>query len=326
MNATAVLVLLLVIVAWLTAGSMAVRTVSRIWLRHWVEQRLHGESRGEVYLERPQRLIIASGAGIAFAVFAGGIVIGMLATTPGRTAEFVIAAALVVLMVGQVIPRAVARRWAPELVPVLLPPLRLLDLITSPIAALARLLLGRRKQRAFEDASREGIEELLREGELEGVGEREEIAIITGVVEFGQKTVAEVMTPRQEVFALERSTPPLQLAQLIAQSEYSRVPIYEGTLDHIVGMVHAFDVLKAGGDELPELRPVAVALPGKHCNELLFEMLRRRMHLAVVREEGGHTIGVVTLEDLLEELVGDIRDEHDEPVATRPSAAPERLT
>ena len=326
MNPAAVLVLLLVIVAWLTAGSMAVRTVSRIWLRHWVEQRLHGAERADVYLERPQRLIIASGAGIAFAVFAGGIVIGMLATTPERTAEYVIAAALVVLMVGQVIPRAIARRWAPELVPVLLPPLRLLDFVTSPIAVLARQLLGRRKQRAFEDANREGIEELLREGELEGVGEREEIAIITGVVEFGQKTVAEVMTPRNDVFALERSTPPLQLAQLIAQSEYSRVPIYEGTLDQVVGMVHAFDVLKAGGDELPPLRPVAVALPGKHCNELLFEMLRKRMHLAIVREEGGRTIGVVTLEDLLEELVGDIRDEHDEPAATRPSAAPERLT
>ena len=320
MSTTAILVVLLAAVAWLTAGSLAVRTVSRIWLRHWVEQRLHGSSRAEVYLERPQRLIIAAGTGVAMAVFAAGTVLAIRGVTPGRTAELVIVAALVVLLVGQVPARAIARRWAPELVPVLLPPLRLLDLVTSPISGLARRLVRReRPVRSTFEQTREGIEELLREGELEGVGERDEIAIITGVVEFGHKMVAEVMTPRAEVFALDRATPPIELARLIAQSAYSRVPIYEGSLDHVVGMVHVFDVIKAGGDEMPPLRPVAVAHPTKRCSELLFEMLRKRLHLAVVRDEAGATVGLVTLEDLLEELVGDIRDEHDEPVAARPS-------
>jgi CBS domain containing-hemolysin-like protein len=90
------------------------------------------------------------------------------------------------------------------------------------------------------------------------------------------------------------------------------VPIYNGTLDTIVGMVHAFDVIKAHGEMPSTLRPVAFSAPNAPCNELLFRMLRVRQHLAIV-QDAGRTVGLVTLEDLLEELVGDIRDEHDEP-------------
>jgi putative hemolysin len=78
-------------------------------------------------------------------------------------------------------------------------------------------------------------------------------------------------------------------------------------------MVHVFDVLKAGGDRLPPIRPVASATDGQRCTELLVEMQRKRLHLAIVRDAQGRTVGLVTLEDLLEELVGDISDEHDEP-------------
>jgi CBS domain containing-hemolysin-like protein len=83
-------------------------------------------------------------------------------------------------------------------------------------------------------------------------------------------------------------------------------------------MVHAFDVIKARGEIPRRLRPVANATPAAPCNELLFRMLRERQHLAIVRDESGRTAGLVTLEDLLEELVGDIRDEHDEPAPRTP--------
>jgi CBS domain containing-hemolysin-like protein len=97
--------------------------------------------------------------------------------------------------------------------------------------------------------------------------------------------------------------------------------VYRGSLDHIIGMYHAFDVLKARADQLRPLRPVAYAPSDTPCNELLFRMLRARLHLAVVHDERGHTLGIVTLENLLEELVGDIRDEHDEPAAVGGSGA-----
>jgi CBS domain containing-hemolysin-like protein len=95
------------------------------------------------------------------------------------------------------------------------------------------------------------------------------------------------------------------------------VPIYHGTLDSIVGMFHVFDVIKARGDTPEAVRPVAFSSPEAPCNELLFRMLRERLHIAIVRDASGKTIGLVTLEDLLEELVGDIRDEHDEPEPPR---------
>jgi putative hemolysin len=129
-----------------------------------------------------------------------------------------------------------------------------------------------------------------------------------------------VMTPRAEIFALADTLDARTLAARIAQSNYSRVPIYHETLDDVRGMVLAFDVLKAGAETIPPLRPVASATVSAPCNELLFLMLRERRHLAIVRDAAGVTAGLVSLEDLLEELVGDIRDEHDEPESSRTSA------
>jgi putative hemolysin len=164
-----------------------------------------------------------------------------------------------------------------------------------------------------EETNRDAIQDLLREGELEGIGEREEIAIISGVVEFSEKKVAETMRGRADIFAIDEDTPPHDLAIRIAAAGYSRVPVYRGPMDNVIGMVHAFDVLKSYGEAMPRIRPVAFAAPTDACNELLFRMLRSRLHLAIVRDLDQKVVGLVTLEDLLEELVGDIRDEHDEP-------------
>jgi putative hemolysin len=305
-----------VLIAWLTAGGMTVRTVSRIWLRHWVEQRLRGASAAMSYLERPQRLLTAASAGVSVTVVLAGLLLG--AGHIGNHLRFsgaLLLYALVLLALGQILPRAIARRWPSELVPLVMPVLRLAELVTTPVNA-----FGRAVARAIvpADASRERgerdpIQDLLREGELEGVGEREEIAIITGVVEFGEKVVRDVMTPRAEIFALPVDADPREIALGVAQSGYSRVPLHRGTIDDIVGMVHAFDVLEAGGERGPANRPVATAGAETACTDLLFQMLRARRHMAIVQDASGRTIGLATLEDLLEELVGDIRDEYDEP-------------
>ena len=315
---SALLAAAVVLVAWLTAGGMTVRSVSRIWLRHWAEQRLRGASAAMTYLERPQRLLTAASAGVSVTVVLAGLLLG--AGHSGnhlRFAASVFLVALVLLVLGQIIPRAVARRWPSELVPLVMPVLRGAELIAAPVLALGRTVVraAGRADDGQDDDERDPIQDLLREGELEGVGEREEIAIITGVVEFGEKVTRDVMTPRSDIFALRVDAAPREIALGVAQSAYSRVPLYRGTLDDIVGMVHAFDVLKAAGERTPAIRPVAHAAPETPCTDLLFEMLRARRHLAIVRDGGGRTMGLVTLEDLLEELVGDIRDEYDEPEA-----------
>ena len=319
MTISAPLFVCLVIVACLTAVATAIRSVSRIWLRHWVEQRLRGAPSAELYLERPQRLLLAAATGIAVTVYVAGALIGAiggvgLPIVARRLAVF----AIVVLVVGQLIPRAVARRWPTAVLPLLLPILRAVEIGLTPFVVVARRVTAALTSRAPEPApsERDELEDLLREGEMEGVGEKTEMAIISGVVQFGHKTLGEIMTPRSEVFAIDERIRGPELALRIAQSRYSRVPIYRDTLDNVIGMIHAFDVLKEADGENVRLRPVAEAPMTARCNDFLFEMLRGRRHLAVVRDAAGHLAGIVTLEDLLEELVGDIRDEHDEPGST----------
>jgi len=309
------LTIALIVVAWLTAGGMAVRSVSRIWLRHWAERQLRGSDAAVTYLERPHRLLTAASAGVGLTLLTAGVMVGI--DRRGLDAIWkALTLAGFVIVLGQIVPRAIARRWPSMVAPFVLPVLRVAEVITSPIVvagrAIARMFVHERPEAPPAD-DRDAIQDLLREGELEGVGEHEEIAIISGVVEFSEKVVRDVMTPRSDIFALPDGVDAHTFASQIAQSAYSRVPVYHGTLDEIVGMVHAFDVIKARGEVPRRLRPVAATTPGAPCNELLFRMLRERQHLAIVRDENGRTVGLVTLEDLLEELVGDIRDEHDEP-------------
>lgn len=327
-----------VVIALLTAGSTALRAVSRIWLRHWVERRLAGATLAERFLERPQRLLVAAGSAVTLAAFLAGA-----ASATGEALAVVArvaALAIVILILGQLVPRALARRWPVRFVPALLPVLRAADAVTTPARLLGVRLAApahRRAARAHSartvgEEARTDIEELLREGQLEGVSETEEMAIITGVVQFGEKRARDVLTARDQIFALDVATPPAEIASAVARAGYSRVPLYRGSLDDVAGIIHAFDVLKTAGEEPPPVRPAYTADADARCNVLLAAMLRTRRHLAVVRDADGHTLGILTLEDLLEELVGEIRDEHDEPEAGEasrseaPRAEPQRGT
>jgi putative hemolysin len=327
MTTTTLLMITVGIVAWLTAAATAVRSVSRIWLRHWVEQQLSGSGAAALYLEKPHGLLLAASTGVALTVFVSGVILAKSAqgSIPMLLLQSLVFA-LVLLVAGQLAPRAIAKRWAPQLIPMLLPPLQALEMLLSPALRLVRRLAGERQGTAMEPppTDEETLEELLREGELEGVGEAGEIAIISGVVQFGEKRVTDVMVPRSEIFALPHTMPAGEMAMRVSQSKYSRVPLYRESIDHIIGMVHVFDMLKNSGTEVPPLRPVSLTKPGTSCKELLSSMLRERRQIAIVRDETGGTFGMLTLEDLLEELVGDIRDEHDEPAAMTPGSPPAR--
>lgn len=315
-GAPLVLLLAIAAVGALTAGGMAMRSVSRIWLRHWVEQQLRGSRAALAYLERPHRLIIAASATVSLVLVASGelLAAGHQGTPRALVAEVALFAAAAVVL-GQLFPRAVARRFAPQVAALLSPLLEAAALLAAPVVAAGRW--ATRSLPHDPDTGRgdehDTIQDLLREGELEGVGEPQEIEIITGVMQFGEKVVGDVMIPRDDIFAVPRDASARQIAEEFASSAFSRVPVYDGSLDRMVGMMHAFDVLKFRGEGMPTLRPVATVADDAACSELLFRMLRARTQLAVVQDAAGRTVGLVTLEDLLEELVGDIRDEHDEP-------------
>jgi putative hemolysin len=328
MIAEIALLLAIAAVATINAGATSLRSVGRLWLRRWIDQRLAGAGGDEEALERQQRLLEAGTAATAWLVALAGVALALSSEArPARLAIEALIFVLALLLVGQLLPRAIARRRASRLLPALIPVLRAVATVLWPFMraahAVARPFARQAGAQVTEESREDEIEDLLREGELEGIGGHTETEIIAGVVRFGEKPVSEIMTPRTSIFAVEETTHPREMARFIAQAGYSRVPVYRGSIDEIVGMVHVFDVLKTHGEAAPELRPVMHAPSTKRCNELLFEMLRERQHLGIVLDEYGGTAGLVSLEDLLEELVGDIRDEHDEPAPVT-AAGPER--
>ena len=169
-----------------------------------------------------------------------------------------------------------------------------------------------------ESTSSEAVEALIEAGEEEGIIEEGDRELVRSAVEFGDKVVREVMTPRPEMLAIPGSATLEELLQLIDKHPVSRVPVYEGTLDHITGIAFAHDLLRVS-DEAARTRrvssiqrTVAFVPETKKVNELLREMQREKQHMRIVIDEYGGASGLVTIEDLLEEIVGSIADEHEE--------------
>jgi putative hemolysin len=290
--------------------------VSRIWLRHWAERQIGGETdQAAPALQKPHEYLLAAGTGIAASVFALGALLAFREDRGGLVRALALAA-LALLIVGQLIPRAIARHWATALVPALAPLLRVLDALFGPLLGFAARLvrpLIPAAGRAQPSGPADPLEDLLREAELEGIGEPEESEIISGVVEFGEKPVRDVMTPRLRVTCVSSGMPPAEVADAVARSNYTRIPVFGESEHDVLGVVHAFDVLEHPEAPLATLRAAAEATEGEGCGVVMRRMLREHRHMAIVRAAGGGVAGIVTLEDLVEELVGDIHDEHDEP-------------
>jgi CBS domain containing-hemolysin-like protein len=170
----------------------------------------------------------------------------------------------------------------------------------------------------------DGVEALARQGSATGLRSGDELAMVGGVMSFSERPVREVMTPRTDVVAVAVDATRATVLRTFAESGYTRLPVFSDSLDEIVGMVHAFDLFKLGPDDPMPVRPVAHAPESRTAADLLVDMQRERRHFAVVLDEFGGTAGIVTLEDLLEALVGEISDE-DESEASPPVAAPEWL-
>lgn len=317
----------LLLVAGVNAALGAYGNASRIWLRHRADVGGRLAAVASQFLEGPQRVTVAAGAAVAAAAFTTGALVAdvdVAALGPGMTLPAwlvplrVVLWALAFVLAGQLLPRAIGRRWPIPVATVTAPLVAALLELSTPVRWVVAPLVRPFRRRGAAVPESDELAQVLREGELEGVGRKDELALISGVVQFADRLVGEVMTPRADIFALDAATPPAEAAARIAQAAYSRVPVYRERLDDIQGMILAFDVLKGDGESLPALRPVAEANVGDKCKVLLGRMLTARRHFAVVRDGAGLVAGIVTLEDLIEELVGEIRDEHDEP--PRPGA------
>jgi CBS domain containing-hemolysin-like protein len=168
-----------------------------------------------------------------------------------------------------------------------------------------------------EEHPSEAMDALLEAGEEEGILEESDRELVRSAVEFGDKVVREVMTPRPEIFAVPGTLSLKELLELLRENSFSRVPVFDGTLDHVTGIVFARDLLQvldtdAARRTVAELqRPTAFVPETKNVAELLREMQREKQHMRIVIDEYGAVAGLATIEDLLEAIVGSIADEHD---------------
>ena len=215
--------------------------------------------------------------------------------------------------------RRTTGRWMLRLLPVI----KLLAAVASPLAALIKMfqsLLDLDKDVSGEPApadSVEHIEALITAGAEEGILEEEDRKLIHSVVAFGDKNVREVMTARPNIVAISAERSLDDLRQLVIHEQYSRIPVFQDTIDNVIGFVHVRDVFELDPEQLQSkplrdlIRPIPLVPETKPVADLLREMQQEGSHMVIVIDEYGNTAGLATMEDLVEEILGEIRDEHE---------------
>jgi putative hemolysin len=221
-----------------------------------------------------------------------------------------------------VVPQIVYRKSTGQGLLRIAPLLRVLAFIARPLVWALEFLqslfeLGEPAPLSDDARQDDHIEALILAGEEEGIIEKGDRELIQSVVAFGDKTVREVMTPRPLIVAIRQNATLEELRQLVIHEQYSRIPVYEETIDQIGGFVHARDMFELDEDDRAGrrvrdiMRPIRAVPETKPVNDLLREMQEEGAHMAVVVDEYGSTAGIVTMEDMVEEIVGEIHDEHE---------------
>jgi CBS domain containing-hemolysin-like protein len=275
-------------------------------------------------LQRPTELIATCLVGNALVHVALSVTATSLALRLyGQGGEYVAiaVATLLLLLVGEASPKSVAVRH-PEQVSLLIAwPIQVCAYLMTPVRwALRRLVeavLGKGAGRPLALMGEDEFQALVDIGQGEGRIDQDERQLIQRVFELGDQRVSQIMTPRTDIFALAVDEPLASALPKIKEARFSRIPIYQGTIDHVIGVVYAKDLLPVS--RRPELEiqlrdllhPAFFVPESKRIDELLREFQRNKVHMAIVVDEYGGVSGLVTMEDALEELVGEIVDEFD---------------
>ena len=309
-------VLLLVLSALLAASETALFALVR--MEHTRAQ-LEGAVQHALdrLMARPlESLILIIGLNEGSNVFAECLATTFLITWLGQPAGAYAAVPLmlvVVLLFCDITPKTFALGFPGGVARITARPLSVVADVVHPFA---RWFTPASEPPRLEAVSEEEFKALLRVSEVQGEVKPQERELIHKVFDFGARRVVEVMTPREKIFSLDIDTPPDRLVSEITGHHFSRIPIYRGSPDNVIGILHAKDVVTRRLESTPLrldrlIRPAYYVPPGKPLGELFDEMRRGRFQLALVVDEYGRVLGLITLEDLLEELFGEIRDEFD---------------
>jgi CBS domain containing-hemolysin-like protein len=322
------IVLGVIMAAFFSGAETALVSINWIRLDHWLEKGRGSAKVLERFVADPHRMLGTTLVGTNIAVimtsslvswqlrgffesWSGGLV--------GLVSTLIVTPALLVL--GEIIPKVVGHRHSDTITLKVVHPLRFFYFLLSPIillttgiagAVLRPMGIGARKWR--KRLTKDQLRLLLTsEGEAAGAVDEQETRLISGIFEFGLTTVGEVMVPRTDIVGVPPDSTVGEAVELVRAHGYSRLPVLSEDRDHIEGMVHSRDLLgmarECGITDL--VRAVPYMPETKTCDELFRELQARRQHMAAIVDEHGSLAGIVTLEDLLEELVGEIEDEYD---------------
>ncbi len=319
--------LLMLLLAFFWGAETALFAANRLKLRHQEEK---GNTSARVALglfERPARLLstvlISNNiVNTALVVVATTALVALLGSEYGPVTAFVFATFL--LIVVEIVSKSVAAHHADRLALAAARPVSWLSVLLSPfirvLSFVTNLLskpFGASVQSDAPMVTPEEIQMLVRMGEEQGVLEKDERDMIHSIIAFGDTVVREVMVPRVDMVSVEADAPVEELLEIVRRHGHSRIPVYDDNFDNIVGLVHVKDLLSGSrdgrliGTVRDFTRPAYFVPETKRLDELFREMRRKKVHMAIAVDEYGGTAGLVTIEDLLEEIVGPIQDEYD---------------
>lgn len=226
---------------------------------------------------------------------------------------------IVLLIFGEITPKTLGKKYADSICYKIAAPLYVLTIVLWPIViifrGLQRLLTG--KKEIAEDISEDELETILDTMEEEGSIESNEVKLIKNVFDLNDRTVEDIMIHRMDVVAAEYTAKPDEIKEILLDTQYSRLPLYAEDKDHIIGILHERDFFAAyfknKNVSIKRIMRKPMFVPKTlHVSDLIKQMQKLKTHIAIVKGEYGDTLGIVTMEDALEELVGEIYDEHDE--------------
>ncbi|BER92626.1 hemolysin family protein [Atrimonas thermophila] len=337
------ILILIAINAFFAASEIAIISVRKTMLRTLGEKKAGATRSVERLLQKPSEFLATIQVGVTLAGFfasaTGAISLAQdlgekleksglpLLETAGKEIAFVLVTVIIsfiTLVLGELVPKRIALANPERISFLVARPIEALSLVFRPVIVVLSFFTDSISK--FLGISQDKIG-LVTEEELKiFLSEQkalppEERQLINEVFDFGDTMAYEVMTPRTDIVAVDEEATVKDVLEVFRKNHYSRIPVFREDIDHIVGFVHIKDILVLYEEGMLDkkvkeiLRPVYFVPATKKVIELLREMQRRRVHMAIVLDEYGGTAGLVTIEDLLEELVGEIRDEHDREAA-----------
>jgi putative hemolysin len=303
-GALVVLVVGLLVAGVSAAIGVAAAAVSQVELTRWVAYKLRGAGGASGLLQNPGRVLATANTLTTLGVLlaAGAVPALLAATTPTFLGVFTLTAGVpLFISAAYLVPRVVGRRWAEPLVGRAVPWMDRAGVVLAPF-------IPRR-----DPSTRTTLAALLSNVDTDALAATDEMAVVSGVLAFADRPVGELMTPRTAIVAIPEGMLAAEAAHVFQQSGYSRYLVYRGSLDEVIGVAHSRDLLKLQAEDPMPVRPALSVSGAMRAADLMLEMQRGGSHLAVVLDEFGGTAGLVTFEDLLKELVGEVFEGPAEP-------------